>query len=106
MNITVGKDYKETKIGNVTVVWRRLPSKEEIVDIIVHGPKTSEVRKTWEFKNASKRESMGHYWYTYVTREIQQHIDSNVNAVPKMLMEMNSKEAEKAISSVFDHIAN
>jgi hypothetical protein len=106
MNITVGKDYNETKIGSVSVAWRRLPSKEEIVDIIVHGPKSSEIRKTWEFKNTSKRESMGKYWFDYVTREVQQHHNSNVAVIPQVLMGMNAKDAEEAIEAVFAHIAN
>jgi hypothetical protein len=109
MNITVGKDYRETKIGVVTVTWRRLPSKEEVVDILVHGPKLSEIRKTWEFKNTSTNNSaisFGTTWYDYVTREVQQHIYSNAGAIPQNLFDMNTKHVEEVIGSVFAHVGS
>lgn len=108
MNITQGTEIQETKIGVVTVAWRRQPSKEESVEIIVHGPKHSEVRKSWEFKNNSRHNAstFGKTWYDYVVREVQQHIYSNVGAIPLNLQSMNTKHVQEAIGSVFEHIAN
>lgn len=96
---------KSERIGNVVVELNKADNGNYIIETIVHGPKTSEVVKTWEFKNPATQETLSLYFFNYVVREVKQHAYTNTNSIPDVLMNMTTKDAETAIESVLLHLS-
>jgi hypothetical protein len=102
---TVSFLLKNERIGNVVLELSKTTNGEHIVTAVIHGPETSEVVKTWDFKNPSTGESMSHYFFDYAVREVQQHAYSSTHSIPNVLLNMTTKDAEAAIESVLLHLS-
>jgi hypothetical protein len=94
---------KSKDLETMDVNWAKV-SGRFVVSISTKLEAVSKVEKSWEFDPSSISEAVSFYWYEYVVREIQQHIQSGGAGVPQILMSANDSDAGEMIQMVLQHL--